>query len=95
MYEIIFFSYVSKLLINFEISIAFTITMYEYLATIPTLWKHVMGSLFFSPLKVNFLLTYSFYISDFAHDHPEFIDKDNALGFMSSDNGDHYNLCHC
>lgn len=30
-----------------SLSIAFTITMYEYLATIPTLWKHVMGSFFF------------------------------------------------
>ena len=54
----LFFSpHVSALFINFEISIAFTITMYEYLATIPTLWKHVMGSFF--PLKFN-VLTYSF-----------------------------------
>jgi alpha 1,2-mannosyltransferase len=52
---------------------SFTITMYEYEATIPTLWKHVM---------------------DFAHDHPEYIAKDNSLGFMSSDNGKTYNLCH-
>jgi len=52
---------------------SFTITMYEYLATIPTLWQHVM---------------------DFAHDHPEYIAKDNSLGFMSSDNGKSYNLCH-
>lgn len=52
---------------------SFTITMYEYEATIPTLWKHVM---------------------DFAKLHPEFIAKDNSLGFMSSNNGDSYNLCH-
>jgi len=52
---------------------SFTITMYEYEATIPSLWKHVM---------------------DLAHDHPEYIAKDNSLGFMSSDNGKSYNLCH-
>jgi len=53
---------------------AFTITMYEYEATIPTLWGHVM---------------------DFAKSHPQYIAKDNALGFMSGDNGRSYNLCHC
>ncbi|KAF8797772.1 glycosyltransferase family 15 protein [Phlegmacium glaucopus] len=52
---------------------SFTITMYEYEATIPTLWQHVM---------------------DFAHAHPEYIAKDNSLGFMSSDIGKTYNLCH-
>ncbi|KAF9032408.1 glycosyltransferase family 15 protein [Panaeolus papilionaceus] len=52
---------------------SFTITMYEYEATIPTLWKTVM---------------------DFAKQHPEYIAKDNALGFMSTNNGDTYNLCH-
>ncbi|KAF4622036.1 hypothetical protein D9613_009523 [Agrocybe pediades] len=52
---------------------SFTITMYEYEATIPTLWGHVM---------------------DFAKAHPEYIAKDNALGFMSTDNGKSYNLCH-
>lgn len=52
---------------------SFTITMYEYEATIPSLWKHVM---------------------DFAHDYPEYIAKDNSLGFLTSDNGKTYNLCH-
>jgi alpha 1,2-mannosyltransferase len=52
---------------------SFTITMYEYEATIPTLWGHVM---------------------DFAKAHPEFIAKDNSLGFMSTNNGVSYNLCH-
>ena len=77
--------------------IAFTITMYEYLATIPTLWNHVMGSFFFFQ-KLNKILTSFFFlvsITDFARDHPEFIAEDNSLGFMSSDNGRTYNLCHC
>ena len=77
-----------------EIFVAFTITMYEYEATIPSLWKHVMGS-FFSFSKIDNVLTVFFYIPDFAHDHPEYIAKDNSLGFMSSDNGKTYNLCHC
>jgi len=51
---------------------SFTITMYEYQATIPSLWRHVM---------------------DFAHDHPEYIAKDNSLGFLTDD-GKTYNLCH-
>ncbi|KAG5638066.1 hypothetical protein H0H81_002034 [Sphagnurus paluster] len=50
-----------------------TITMYEYEKTIPTLWGHV---------------------KDFMGLHPEFIAEDNALGFMSRDGGNHYNLCH-
>ncbi|KAF9467507.1 glycosyltransferase family 15 protein [Collybia nuda] len=52
---------------------AFTITMYEYEKTIPTLWGHVR---------------------DFIKLHPEFVAKDNAMGFMSHDGGDKYNLCH-
>ena len=32
---------------------------------------------------------------DFAKAHPEYIAKDNSLGFMSTDNGNSYNLCHC
>ena len=32
-------------LVSDILAAAFTITMYEYEATIPTLWGHVMGSL--------------------------------------------------
>ena len=72
---------------------AFTITMYEYEATIPTLWGHVMGS-FHSVWHdfQSFLLMFSV---DFVKLHPEFIAKDNSLGFMSSNKGESYNLCHC
>lgn len=51
----------------------FTITMYEYQATIPTLW----GS-----------------VREFMHKNPKYVAKDNALGFMSEQNGEKYNLCH-
>src|SRR5260221_1209757 len=71
---------------------AFTITMYEFEATIPTLWGHVKG-------KANVTFPYLCYspsvFTDFVKKHPEYIAKDNALGFMSSDKGETYNLCHC
>lgn len=74
---------------------AFTITMYEYAATIPSLWNHVMGSFLF-PKSWTKYVDFSFHSKkDFAHAHPEYIAKDNSLGFMSSDNGKTYNLCHC
>ncbi|KAJ3771276.1 glycosyltransferase family 15 protein [Lentinula raphanica] len=52
---------------------AFTITMYEFEKTIPTLWGHV---------------------KDFIKLHPEYVAKDNAMGFLSETGGDTYNLCH-
>ena len=78
--------------------IAFTITMYEYEATIQTLWKHAMGSFRFVSFVLGItLLLHCFFlhIPDFAHDHPEYIAKDNSLGFMLRDDGKTYNLCHC
>ncbi|KAG6901566.1 hypothetical protein C0995_010500 [Termitomyces sp. Mi166 len=50
-----------------------TITMYEFEKTIPTLWGHV---------------------KDFMQLHPEYVAEDNAMGFMSPDGGNSYNLCH-
>ena len=65
----------------------------------PNTMETCHGFVFF-PLKDNlsfFKLHYYWFriVSDFAHDHPEYIAKDNSLGFMSSDNGQNYNLCHC
>ncbi|KAK1219538.1 hypothetical protein PQX77_017726 [Marasmius sp. AFHP31] len=51
----------------------FTIAMYEFEKTIPTLWQHVR---------------------DFMKLHPEYISEDNAMGFMSDNGGEKYNLCH-
>ncbi|KAH7886560.1 alpha-1,2-mannosyltransferase [Phlebopus sp. FC_14] len=51
----------------------FTISMYEFEATIPTLWAAV---------------------KDYAQLHPEHLNPHNALGFISDDDGAHYNLCH-
>ncbi|KAH9847748.1 glycosyltransferase family 15 protein [Lenzites betulinus] len=51
----------------------FTITMYEFRATIETLWDTV---------------------KTFAKEHPEYIAPNNAMGYMSDDGGESYNLCH-
>jgi len=31
---------------------------------------------------------------EFMHEHPEYMPKDNALAFVSDDNGENYNRCH-
>ena len=70
---------------------AFTIAMYEFEKTIPTLWRHVKGRL----VSVVRATGASMYSIDFIKLHPEYIAEDNAMGFLSSDNGETYNLCHC
>ena len=40
------------------------------------------------PLDVIFLVEYT-------RAHPETVNPDNALGFISDNGGDNYNLCHC
>ncbi len=32
---------------------------------------------------------------EFTAEHPEYISQDNAMGFLSNDGGESYNLCHC
>lgn len=51
----------------------FTITMYEFEATISTLWATV---------------------KEFIHQHPQYLSPDNAMGFVSDNHGNSYNLCH-
>lgn len=52
-------------------------------------------------LKVvpNYALMYIFTnlwtTPDFIKLHPEYLAKDNAMGFLSETGGDTYNLCHC
>ncbi|EJF61893.1 glycosyltransferase family 15 protein [Dichomitus squalens] len=52
---------------------AFTITMYEFGATIPTLWDAT---------------------KEFVDAHPQYVARDNAMGYMSDDGGNSYNNCH-
>lgn len=65
--------------------------MYEYEKTIPTLWGHVKGNII---LRVLSPTSWPF-CQDFVKENPQFVAKDNALGFMSENGGDSYNLCHC
>lgn len=51
----------------------FTISLYEYAATIESLWATV---------------------KDFMKEYPQYLHPNNALGFISDDEGDSYNLCH-
>jgi len=51
----------------------FTVSLYEYEATIPTLWNAV---------------------KEFLDENPEVTPENNALAFLSDDNGDSYNRCH-
>ncbi|EIN06518.1 alpha-1,2-mannosyltransferase [Punctularia strigosozonata HHB-11173 SS5] len=52
---------------------AFTITMYEFDKTIPTLWETT---------------------KNFIKENPQYVARDNLMGFLSDNNGDTYNLCH-
>ncbi|GAB1517901.1 hypothetical protein RhiTH_000956 [Rhizoctonia solani] len=51
----------------------FTISLYEYVATIPTLWNAT---------------------KEFIQANPQYLAKDNAMGFLSDNNGETYNNCH-
>jgi alpha 1,2-mannosyltransferase len=51
----------------------FTISLYEYQATIPTLWNVVKS---------------------FINANPGLVAPGNAMGFLSDDGGESYNLCH-
>ena len=54
-------------------SYSFTISMYEYRETIPTLWDAV---------------------KEFKQQHPNYIHPENFESWISTDNGNTYNLCH-
>nr|POE46755.1 alpha-1,2 mannosyltransferase ktr1 [Quercus suber] len=52
---------------------SFVLSLYEYVETIPTLWKSV---------------------KKFMAQHPEHVEKDNGMQFLSDDGGETYNHCH-
>ena len=72
--------------------IAFTISMVEYEATIPTLWEHVRGISSTVSLKNRLL---SGFFVDFTRENPQYVAKNNYMGFISDNAGKKYNLCHC
>lgn len=69
----------------------FTISLYEYEATIPTLWGAVKGSL----IEISYVHLTSNFSAEFMGAHPDLISPDNALSFLSDDGGETYNRCHC
>lgn len=56
-----------------KLKYGFTISLYEFGQTIPTLWNSTRR---------------------FIEKHPEYIAKDNLMGFISNDGGETYNRCH-
>ncbi|KAF7329042.1 Glycosyltransferase family 15 protein [Mycena kentingensis (nom. inval.)] len=52
---------------------AFTIALYEWAATIPTLWDTV---------------------KNFMKEKPQYVAPDNAMGFLSENGGQDFNMCH-
>ena len=69
----------------------FTITMYEYRATIPTLWETVRSKCLLSSIVPQTYIGKT----DFMKEYPQYISPDNAMAYMSEDGGESYNLCHC
>lgn len=69
----------------------FTISLVEWEPTIPTLWSTVKGE------KVMFPVIAVIPKSkiEFTKRHPEYLDPNNALKFVSDNDGAGYNLCHC
>lgn len=69
----------------------FTITMYEYHATIPTLWDTTMST----SLQYTDRTTVTELLSEFTRENPDFVHPNNAMGYISDNGGESYNLCHC
>jgi hypothetical protein len=71
--------------------VGFTLSLYEYEATIPTLWNHVKSAFYI-------LLPGSAADGqpgiDFVNSNKELLPADNAMAFLSDDGGESYNRCH-
>ncbi|KAF5391378.1 hypothetical protein D9757_001875 [Collybiopsis confluens] len=68
----------------------FTVSLYEYEATIPTLWDTVKSD--YSPLML--FLQPLIFVLEFIRENPELVSPDNAMDFLSDDGGETYNRCH-
>ena len=71
----------------------FTISLYEYGGTIPTLWETTRSEFKTTCERSATEQIHAF--AEFMEQHPEYIAKDNAMAFISDDGGNAYNLCHC
>jgi alpha 1,2-mannosyltransferase len=73
--------------------LGFTLSLYEYIETIPTLWDAVKGNLINCVALDNVSPKGQFL--EFMKENPDLMPEDNALGFLSDDKGETYNKCHC
>lgn len=55
----------------------------------------VLSKVQFHPLPEEGANTHCFHISDFIKDNLDLIAQGNAMQFLSDDNGNTYNRCHC
>lgn len=70
----------------------FTMTLYEFGSTIPSLWGHVRGTNQHSSLSDAVA---SRFAVDYMGQHPEYVAQDNAMDYLSDNGGETYNRCHC
>lgn len=80
-----------------------TISLYEYEATIPTLWQNTKGAFREFLLGPSWLATADTCClrlraagasADFMDQHPEYVAEPNMLAWVSPDQGKSYNRCH-
>lgn len=68
----------------------FTLSMVEYVETVPTLWSATKGT---------YLVFTSIYfanpLSEFITENPQYLAESNSMRFLSDNFGSTYNLCHC
>jgi alpha 1,2-mannosyltransferase len=69
----------------------FTLSLYEYQKTIPTLWDATKGGYILISQRPFCLISFV----EFIKENPQYLPKDNAMAFISDDGGNNYNLCHC
>jgi alpha 1,2-mannosyltransferase len=72
-------------------STGFTVSLYEYEATIPTLWNAVKGQ----SIPCNGGYTFAKLHAEFIAANPGLVSPENAMDFLSDDGGETYNRCHC
>jgi alpha 1,2-mannosyltransferase len=72
----------------------FTLSLYEYIETIPSLWASVRGEQG-SCGSTGRTRTRANAWAEFMELHPEHLAEDNAMAFLSDDGGLTYNKCHC
>jgi alpha 1,2-mannosyltransferase len=72
----------------------FTLSLYEYIETIPSLWASVRGEQDPCGLTIQ-IRRRANALAEFMELHPEHLAEDNEMAFLSDDGGLTYNKCHC